>query len=127
MTTDALLLLVLMATLAVCGLMLWALSLVVLIVTVFTDGAGWARSIRRAWRTAYATHWKYRDKDPEVCCCGGYIGRDCDYAMGCRSMLEYVITSYAKEPFHVPNPFSRWRDRRNRRARTGWRHQDEPL
>lgn len=39
--------------------------------------------------------WKYRNEDPDVCCCGCMMGQGgsiCHHG-GCRSMKEYCITS----------------------------------
>lgn len=58
--------------------------------------SGWDASVmltRRFWVIVYL-HWKHRDKDPEVCCCGCYMGKGGSicYHGGCRSMKEYIIT-----------------------------------
>ncbi len=42
---------------------------------------------------------KYRQQDPNICCCGSYIGQGGDicYHGGCRSQKEYVITESMKK------------------------------
>ena len=42
--------------------------------------------------------WQLRDKDPDLCCCGAYIGQGGDICGhgGCRSAKEYYITESLK-------------------------------
>lgn len=50
-------------------------------------------AIVKLWRSAKAK-WKYRNIDPELCCCGDQIGRGgsiCAHG-GCRSAKEYAIS-----------------------------------
>ncbi len=53
------------------------------------------RVLRRKFWTVVAT-WKYRHKDPEVCCCGCNMGQGGDICRhgGCRSAKEYAITRF---------------------------------
>lgn len=49
----------------------------------------WPR-LRRWLKLVWLKH-RYRHIDPEVCCCGGYVGKGCQ--MGCcRSAKEYAIS-----------------------------------
>lgn len=54
--------------------------------------------IRRAWNSRFwrvwLVRWRYRNTDPDVCCCGSNIGEGGElcYHGGCRSMKEYAIT-----------------------------------
>jgi hypothetical protein len=52
----------------------------------------------KIFRTLMA-HWKYRNIDPELCCCGDQMGEGgfmCHYG-GCRSAKEYAITCYVSQ------------------------------
>jgi hypothetical protein len=46
-------------------------------------------AVRRAWLA-----WRYRKIDPNLCCCGDWIGQGgsiCGHG-GCRSAKEYAIS-----------------------------------
>lgn len=46
------------------------------------------RFLMRSW-----LEFKHRNQDPDVCCCGSYVGKGGDICRhgGCRSMKEYTI------------------------------------
>lgn len=43
------------------------------------------------WLKGFWFDFKYRDIDPNVCCCGGYVG--CNSGP-CRSQKEYIKSLY---------------------------------
>lgn len=50
--------------------------------------------------------WKYRHQDPAVCCCGCMMGEGgsiCHHG-GCRSQVEYCVTSSVDDicPYKCP-------------------------
>jgi len=62
----------------------------------------WFRSLQRMVRRR-RLEWKYRNEDPDVCCCGCMMGQGgsiCHHG-GCRSMKEYCITSEMGESPNV--------------------------
>jgi hypothetical protein len=60
--------------------------------------------MRRIIRSLWA-RWKYRNVDPDLCCCGGQLSKAkpwdsiCSHG-GCRSMKEYCISSTNAESIH---------------------------
>ncbi len=52
------------------------------------------RTLAALFRRLYWT-WKYRNVDPDLCCCGDRIGCGSSICRhgGCRSAKEYAITS----------------------------------
>ena len=66
-------------------------------------GRGRTSEDKRMLRRLYELwlEWKYRNVDPELCCCGDTIGQGGSicYHGGCRSAKEYAITSRLEDVF----------------------------